>query len=186
MPQCKDSLVEVAAGSYTVEKHSVVRLSERKFHSMLSMKGKYGLKALYHLAGLPPGVMAQSVEIAEKHAISKKFLDAILADLRHSGFVQTRKGRGGGYCLTRSPDSIMVGHVLRVLDGPLAPIHCASRTAYQRCHDCADENACAVRLTMLEVREAIAAVLDNKSLTAMRQMVDDEQADMERAILSVS
>ncbi len=177
--------VEVAAGSYTVEKHSVALLSERKFHSMLSMKGKYGLKALYHLAGLPPGVMAQSVEIAEKHAISKKFLDAILADLRHSGFVQTRKGRGGGYCLTRSPDSIMVGHVLRVLDGPLAPIHCASRTAYQRCHDCADENACAVRLTMLEVREAIAAVLDNKSLTAMRQMVDDEQSDMQTAILSV-
>jgi Rrf2 family protein len=146
------------------------------------MKGKYGLKALYHLAGLRPGVMAQSIEISERHGISKKFLDTILADLRHSGFVQTRKGRGGGYCLTRSPDTIMVGHVLRVLDGPLAPIHCASRTAYHRCHDCPDENACAVRLTMLEVREAIAAVLDNKSLTAMRQMVEEESADFDEAM----
>lgn len=186
MPRCEDSLVVTEADGYMVGQYSVLKLSERKFHSMLSMKGKYGLKALYHLAGLPPGVMAQSVEIAEKHAISKKFLDAILADLRHSGFVQTRKGRGGGYCLTRSPDAIMVGHVLRVLDGPLAPIHCASRTAYQRCHDCPDENACAVRLTMLEVREAIAAVLDNKSLSAMRQMVEDEKADLETAALSAS
>jgi Rrf2 family protein len=142
---------------------------------MLSMKSKYGLKALYHLAGLPPGVMAQSTEISGKYGISKKFLDAILADLRQSGFVQARKGRGGGYCLTRSPDLIMVGHVLRVLDGPLAPIRCASRTAYHRCRDCPDEEACAVRLTMLEVREAIADVLDNKSLTAMRQMVEDEE-----------
>lgn len=144
---------------------------------MLSMKGKYGLKALYHLAGLPPGVMAQSIEISEKHGISKKFLDAILADLRHGGFVQTRKGRGGGYCLSRSADSIMVGQVLRVLDGPLAPIHCASRTAYDRCLDCPDENTCAVRLTMLEVREAIADVLDNKSLAAMRDMVETESLD---------
>lgn len=149
---------------------------------MLSMKGKYGLKALCHLAGLPEGAVAQSVEIAEAQAISKKFLDAILADLRHSGFVVSRKGRGGGYCLSRSPDSIMVGHVLRVLDGPLAPILCASRTAYSRCQDCPDENACAVRLTMLEVREAIAAVLDNKSLSAMRRMVENEKSDIARAL----
>ncbi|WP_137131022.1 Rrf2 family transcriptional regulator [Rhizobium sp. FY34] len=149
---------------------------------MLSMKGKYGLKALYHLAGLPEGTFAQSVEIAEANGISKKFLDAILGDLRHSGFVVTRKGRGGGYSLSRAADTIMVGQVLRVLDGPLAPILCASRTAYSRCHDCPDENACAVRLTMLEVREAIAAVLDRKSLSAMRRMVEDEQADIEQML----
>ncbi len=66
----------------------------------------------------------------------------------------------------------MVGHALRVLDGPLAPISCASRTAYQRCSDCADEATCAVRLSMLEVREAIASVLDTKSLADMRSMVE--------------
>jgi Rrf2 family protein len=149
---------------------------------MLSMKGKYGLKALYHLAGLPEGVVIQSMEIAEAQGMSKKFLDAILADLRNSGFVFARKGRGGGYCLTRKPEEIMVGHALRVLDGPLAPISCASRTAYHRCNDCADEATCPVRLTMLEVREAIATVLDNKSLSDLRQMVDSEADGLGRML----
>jgi Rrf2 family protein len=93
-----------------------------------------------------------------------------LADLRNGGFIFARKGRGGGYCLSRKPHEIMVGHALRVLDGPLAPISCASRTAYHRCSDCADEKICPVRLTMVEVREAIAAVLDNKSLADLHQM----------------
>ncbi|HBF29725.1 Rrf2 family transcriptional regulator [Rhizobium sp.] len=141
---------------------------------MLSMKGKYGLKALYHLAGLPDGSVVQSAEIAQANGMSKKFLDAILADLRNNGFVFARKGRGGGYCLTRKPQDIMVGHVLRVLDGPLAPISCASRTAYHRCSDCADEKACAIRLTMVEVREAIASVLDTKSFADLHHMVDSE------------
>lgn len=150
---------------------------------MLSMKGKYGLKALYHLADLPEGIVLQSAEIAEAQGMSKKFLDAILAELRNSGFVFARKGRGGGYCLTRSPEEIMVGHVLRVLDGPLAPIACASRTAYHRCSDCADEAVCPVRLTMLEVRDAIVAVLDSKSLADLRQMTD---RDSLRQMLGVS
>lgn len=132
------------------------------------MKGKYGLKALVHLAGLAPGGQALSAEIAAANGISKKFLDAILTDLRMAGFVIARKGRGGGYRLARSPEEIMVGHALRVLDGPLAPIHCASRTAYRPCVDCPDENTCAVRLTMLKVREAIAAVLDTQSVAQMR------------------
>ncbi|MCM2294601.1 Rrf2 family transcriptional regulator [Allorhizobium sp. BGMRC 0089] len=152
---------------------------------MLSMKGKYGLKALYHLAGLPEGVVVQSVEIAETHGMSKKFLDAILAELRNSGFVFARKGRGGGYCLTRKPEEIMLGHALRVLDGPLAPISCASRTAYRRCNDCENEAVCPVRLTMLEVREAIASVLDNKSLADLRLMVADEASGFSQ-ILDVS
>jgi Rrf2 family protein len=141
---------------------------------MLTMKGKYGLKALVHMAGLPPGQLAMSAEIAEANVISKKFLDAILGDLRHAGFIRARKGRGGGYCLNHAAEDIRVGHVLRVLDGPLAPIHCASRTAYQRCDDCPDETACAVRLTMLEVREAIAAVLDARSLADMVALVEAE------------
>ena len=109
---------------------------------MLSMKGKYGLKALFHLSGLPAGEVIQSSEIATAHGMSKKFLDAILADLRNGGFVYARKGRSGGYCLSRSADEIMVGQALRVLDGPLAPIACASRTAYHRCQDCVDETVC--------------------------------------------
>lgn len=137
---------------------------------MLTMKGKYGLKALINLAGRDPGTLAQSLEIAEAEGMSKKFLDTILGELRNAGFVATRKGRNGGYMLARAPEQVMVGHVLRVLEGPLAPIPCASRTAYVRCQDCRDEETCAVRLTMLEVREAIVAVLDRKSLSDLAAM----------------
>ncbi len=149
---------------------------------MLSMKGKYGLKALFHLAGLPAGEVIQSSEIATAHGMSKKFLDAILADLRNGGFVYAKKGRSGGYCLSRSADEIMVGQALRVLDGPLAPIACASRTAYHRCQDCVDETVCPCGLTMLEVREAIASVLDNKSLSDMREMVEREGSGFEHLL----
>lgn len=137
---------------------------------MLTMKGKYGLKALINLAGRPRGELAQSLEIAEAEGVSKKFLDTILGELRNAGFVATRKGRNGGYMLARPPEQVMAGHVLRVLEGPLSPIPCASRTAYVRCHDCPDENRCAVRLTMLEVREAIVGVLDSKSIADLRAM----------------
>ena len=134
---------------------------------MLTMKGKYGLKALSDMALADPGAVLQSAEIAQRHGISKKFLDAILADLRLAGILVTRKGRSGGYRLARPADVISVGEVLRVLDGPLAPIACASRSAYVPCTDCRDERACAVRLAMLEVRDAVASVLDRKTLIEM-------------------
>ena len=134
---------------------------------MLTMKGKYGLKALSDMALADPGAVLQSAEIAQRHGISKKFLDAILADLRLAGIVVTRKGRSGGYRLARPADVISVGEVLRVLDGPLALIACASRSAYVPCTDCRDESACAVMLAMLEVRDAVASVLDRKTLIEM-------------------
>lgn len=141
---------------------------------MLTKKGKYGLKALVHLAGLPQGQLAFVNEVATANNIPKKFLDAILADLRNAGFVQSRKGKDGGYRLARPASEIKVGHVVRVLDGPLAPIPCASRTRYERCEDC-DEATCQVRHMMLEVRHAIAAVLDNRTLEEMRAI--HEQAE---------
>lgn len=134
---------------------------------MLTNKGKYGLKAMVHLARLPAGETVQSAEIAAAEQISKKFLDAILLDLRNAGFVRSKKGPGGGYALARPAEEIVVGAIVRALDGPLAPIACASRTAYQPCDDCRDLAACAVRLTMLEVRDAMAAVLDRLSLADM-------------------
>jgi Rrf2 family protein len=139
---------------------------------MLTNKGKYGLKAMVYLAGLEPGRPALVADIAERNNISKKFLDAILSELRNAGFVQSKKGRGGGYVLARSPASIRVGHIVRALDGPLAPFPCASRTSYRRCDDCSDEERCAVRLMMLEVRNAIATVLDNRTLAEMRALAE--------------
>ena len=134
---------------------------------MLTNKGKYGLKAMVHLARLEGGVTVQSAEIAGAEQISKKFLDAILHDLRNAGFVRSKKGPGGGYGLAKPAAEIPVGALVRVLDGPLAPIACASRTAYQPCDDCTDLAGCAVRLTMLEVRDAMAEVLDRLSLAEM-------------------
>ncbi|SEP67443.1 transcriptional regulator, BadM/Rrf2 family [Devosia sp. YR412] len=136
---------------------------------MLTKKGKYGLKALAALSELPPGQLAFVGEVATANNIPKKFLDAILAELRNAGFVQSRKGKTGGYALARPADEIKIGHVVRVLDGPLAPIPCASKTRYQPCTDC-DEATCQIRHLMLDVRNAIADVLDNTSLTQMRAM----------------
>jgi Rrf2 family protein len=134
---------------------------------MLTKKGKYGLKALVFLAGCEQGKPIQVAEIAERENISKKFLDAIMRDLKNAGFVHSWKGPGGGFALSRPASEIVIGAVVRALDGPLAPIACASRTAYQPCDDCGDLNSCAVRLVMTEVRDAIAAVLDGTTLEAM-------------------
>jgi len=134
---------------------------------MLTAKGKYGLKALVHLARLPAGETAQSQEIAAANNVPKKFLDAILGDLRNAGIVHSRKGPGGGYMLGRPARDIKVGNAIRILDGPLAPIACASRTAYRPCDDCKDVKTCAVRTAMTRARDAMADVLDKMSIADM-------------------
>lgn len=139
---------------------------------MLTKKGKYGLKAMVHLSGAEPGRPVLVTEIAEQNGIPKKFLDTILGELRNAGLLHSKKGKGGGYTLGRPASEIRVGHIIRVLDGPLAPIACASKTAYQRCDDCTDEKQCAVRMMMLEVRQAISTVLDNRTLAEMRALSD--------------
>jgi Rrf2 family protein len=148
---------------------------------MLTSKGKYGLKALIHLARLPNGETTQIADIAAKNNISKKFLDAILLDLRHAGFVRSRKGPGGGYSLARPASEIFVGAVVRALDGPLAPIACASRSAYEPCADCDNNELCGVRLIMTDVRDAIANILDRTSLAMLvvRAKTDGDAWDFE-------
>jgi len=103
-----------------------------------------------YLAGTVPGETALVADIAEANQIPKKFLDAILGELRNAGFVHSKKGKGGGYMLARPPAEISIGNIVRTLDGPLAPLQCASRTIYRRCDDCPDEAHCAVRLVMME------------------------------------
>ena len=137
---------------------------------MLTNKGKYGLKAMVHLAGLAPGDLAQVQDMADSNSIPKKFLDQILSELRNAGLVFSKKGKGGGYALARLANQISVGQIVRVLDGPLAPIQCASVTAYRACDDCGDEKACAVRLMMVKARNAISDVLDTHSLADMRAL----------------
>src|SRR5258708_31971047 len=103
---------------------------------------------MVHLAGLEPDKLAQVADIAESNSISKKFLDHILTELRHAGLVYSKKGRGGGYALARPAFEIRVGAIVRALDGPLAPLPCASVTAFRPCDDCADLKTCPVRQLM--------------------------------------
>lgn len=135
---------------------------------MLTKKGKYALKAMVHLADIPFGEVIGITEIAEAQNIPKKFLDAILAELKLNGFLFSKKGRGGGYCLARPAEKIAVGDIIRAIDGPLAPIHCASKTRYQPCDDCENEASCAVRKIMLQARQELSKVFDSCSLAEMR------------------
>lgn len=146
---------------------------------MLTKKAKYGLKAMVYLAGVEPGQTALVADIAAANQIPKKFLDAILSELRNAGYVHSKKGKGGGYMLARLPNEISVGNLVRTLDGPLAPIQCASRRLYRRCEDCVDESHCAVRLVMMEARDAIARVLDNTMLDQMRALGETGMALVE-------
>lgn len=137
---------------------------------MLTNKGKYGLKAMTHLAGMPPGTPALVADIAAANSIPKKFLDAILGELRTAGFVHSKKGRGGGYVLARRPEEIRIGEIVRALDGMLAPIGCASKAFYRRCDDCDPTRPCGVQVVMAQARDAISSVLDARTLSEMRTL----------------
>jgi Rrf2 family protein len=131
---------------------------------VLSRKSKYGLKALLVLAreaGHGPILIS---ELASREAIPKKFLEAILLELKRHGVVQSRKGKGGGYFLRREAADITFGEVIRVLEGPLAMVPCVSETAYTKCAECLDEQTCGVRLAMKDVRDATARILDHATL----------------------
>ena len=138
-----------------------IRLGRRP--TMLSQKAKYAIKALMALARADGDVL-QSADIAGRHNIPKKFLDLIFYELRGHGLVQSIRGREGGYVRGMPADDISIARIVRAVDGPLAPLPCASVTAYRRCSDCDDEKSCAVRRMMREVRDAASAILDNTSL----------------------
>jgi len=135
--------------------------------SLLSNKSKYGLHALQILAENYQRGPVLIADIAETGDIPKKFLEQILLELKHHGILQSKKGRGGGYLLRQSPGTVMLGKVMRILDGPLAPTPCVSETAYFKCEECQDEATCGVRMVMQDVRDAIAGVLDTTSLLDM-------------------
>jgi Rrf2 family protein len=128
---------------------------------MLSHKSKYALKALIVLSqeyGKGPLLIS---EIAARERIPRRFLEIILLELKNQGVLRSRKGKGGGYALSRPPAEISVGRVMRMLEGPLAPVACVSKMAYERCEDCPDEKTCGVRMLMKQVRDATATVLDS-------------------------
>ena len=131
----------------------------------LSKRGEYALRALIDFG------MAQELgrpllrinELAEKEKLPVKFLEQILMQLRQNGYLDTKRGARGGFFLKRPMSDIRFGEVIRLIDGPLAPIGCVSLTRYERC-TCPDEDHCGLRLLMLDVRNAIAAILDRYTL----------------------
>jgi Rrf2 family protein len=142
----------------------------------LSKRGEYGLRAMICLAdNTSPGELhplMQIKDISDRENIPTKFLEQILLALKNAGLLQSRMGFGGGYHLSRPAAEINLGQIVRVLDGPLAPIRCVSQMAYEPC-DCPDEQTCGLRMAMGDVRNAIANILDNTSLADVTRRMND-------------
>src|SRR6187402_2212017 len=133
----------------------------------LSKKSEYALRALLELTVAHGRMTLQRHEIADRQNIPVEFLEQILLALKRAGLLASRRGIRGGYSLIKSPEEITLGQVIRILDGPLAPISCVSKTAYQKCSDCpyASKAFCPLQEAMGEVRDAIANILDHYTLS---------------------
>lgn len=131
---------------------------------MLSKKSKYALKALILLAQNPIEAMIIA-DIANKQNIPKKFLEAILVELKKNGLLYSSRGRMGGYRLLKNPQDITIGQVIRIIDDPLVNPLCSSRNAYALCLECIQAENCIIRLTMLKVREATVKILDSTTIS---------------------
>ena len=144
----------------------------------LSKRGEYGLRAMINLADAQknsPGAMAQIKDISAQEKIPTKYLEQILLALKNAGLLNSKMGIGGGYYLAKEPEKINLGHIIRVLDGPLAPVRCVSHMAYEPC-GCPDERTCGLRMVMGDVRDAIANILENTSLADVTERVDAARA----------
>lgn len=150
--------------------------SSARLREMLSKKAKYAIQALLYLAerhGQGPVLIK---DIAETERLPRKFLEAILVDLKSGGLLRSRPGRSGGYELIRLPSDVNLGHVIRLIDGPLAPIPCVSQMAYAPCADCREERTCLIRLVMKEVRDSTAEILERTTLAGLLKQREVFQA----------
>ena len=142
----------------------------------ISRKTKYGLRAMYALGRKFGEGNVLIATLAEEEKIPLKFLEAILLELKGAGLLESRKGKNGGYRLMRAPELVPIGAIVRALEGPLAPLPCASERMYQPCEECVDVESCGTRMIMREVRDEIARVLDG---TTLSQVIAKEDAARE-------
>lgn len=138
----------------------------------LSKRTQYCLRALYALARKKDQGPVLITQLAEDEAIPKRFLEQILLSLKSSGLVISKKGKGGGYYLAQSPELITLASVIRIIEGPLAPLPCASETRFRKCDECPDVETCGTRLVMREVRDAVADILERTTLDSVCRTVD--------------
>ena len=130
---------------------------------MLSSKAKYGLRAAALLAGAG-GQWLNSTELAARGVVPRKFLEAILVELRNHEVIESRRGPAGGHRLLMAPEAVRVADLIRIFDGPLALTPCTSRTQFGPCRDCPDLEACKLRHVLQQARDAVAGVLEGYSL----------------------
>ncbi|TVP78655.1 MAG: Rrf2 family transcriptional regulator [Puniceicoccaceae bacterium] len=131
----------------------------------LTRKGEYALRSLIKL-GLAQELGKPHLnvtDLAESEKLPLKFLEQVLYALRTGGFIETKRGKYGGYFLAKPMDEMRIGDIVRHIDGKLAPIACASQTAYEKC-TCPDEEHCGLRMLMIDVRNAISNILDRYTL----------------------
>jgi Rrf2 family protein len=146
----------------------------------ISKRGEYGLRAMIDLVTWESETgngIFQIKDIAEREKIPPKFLEQILLTLKNAGLLNSKMGVGGGYYLSKPPSEVTLGQIIRTLDGPLAPIRCVSQMAYEPC-GCPDERTCGLRLTMLDVRNAIANILDNTTLADVSLRVEEARTEL--------
>jgi Rrf2 family protein len=149
----------------------------------LSKKGEYAVRALIEFGvcnRMPNPDLLQISVIAQRTHIPEKFLEQILLALKNGGILKSKRGVDGGYCLNRPVETVTVGEVIRLMDGPLAPIPCVSKSAYEPCN-CPDEASCGLRVVMQQVRDAIASILDNYTL---KQLVTEVQKRKQKTLTS--
>ena len=151
---------------------------------MISNKAKYAFRALLTVAGTPPGQSITSAEIARRYCIPHKFLEQILVDLKKAGILESRRGKHGGYVMMRPADTISFGEILRLFEGPLAPLPCLSRQAYRRCEDCVDESQCEIRREFGRAYDAQRRVLDSRTIAdALGDRRGEEDIDVRQRLV---
>lgn len=131
---------------------------------MLSKKAKYAIKALEYIGKQDQRKPILISEIADRQRIPKKFLEVILLELKRDGILQSKIGKSGGYNLLQKPKEINIGHIIRLIDGPIALVPCVSYKFYKPCDECEDETTCGLRAYMFHLREANNKILDRFSL----------------------
>ena len=134
---------------------------------MLSKKCKYAIHALVHLAKKYQQGPVHIQDIAVQEKIPKKFLEAILLELRHAKILQSKKGKGGGYYLQRRPEDVNLIEIIRLMDGAIAMLPCVSLNYYEPCEECKDEKMCSIRQAFIGVRDETLRILAENTLANM-------------------
>lgn len=132
---------------------------------MLSKKCKYAIHALVYLAERHKQGPVQIQDISDDQHIPKKFLEAILLELRHAKILESKKGKGGGYYLLKDPSEVNLMQVMRLIDGPIALLPCVSLNYYERCDECRNEKSCGIRNSLIQVRDETLKILGGSTLT---------------------